>query len=247
MRTLVPLLAAAAVLAPGAAWAQTSAPSPASSPVDCSEVPEGEGGCASPSPSPSPTANCPHVEFSADRYVITSGEVVTITARRVVNAPDQEPPSATLTRRKPQPVTVVRSDTGTATIVTWPLRLGESHDFHVEHPATGRNCFPLGRPNGMSLSVEVAPVLTIDAHRAAPRQYTFSGRVQPARAQTVTLYRHTSTGARVLTAQGTVRPDGTYSIGRRFTGSGRFGFSAAVTASSAHLAGSSRVRPTVVH
>lgn len=220
---LVPVLAAA-VLAPGTAWAQESTPSP----------------------SPSPTVNCPYVEFSADRYVIQSGEVVTITARRVLGEPGQRV-SATLKRRTPEPAATVRSDTSTATVVMWPLRLGETHDFLWEYPATGQNCRPLGRPNGGPLTIEVAPVVTINATRNGPRDYTFTGRVLPAKAQTVTLYRHTATGSRVLTAQGTVRPDGTYRIDRRFAGSGRIGVSAAVKESSAHLAGSSAVRPTVIH
>lgn len=77
------------------------------------------------------------------------------------------------------------------------------------------------------------------------RDYTFSGRVLPGRAPAVNLYRVEADGRRVLTSRTVGAQDGTYSVRRLFTGSGRFGFQVRVGASSAELAGSSPVRPTV--
>jgi hypothetical protein len=199
----------------------------------------------SPSPSPMKPA-CGSANFSVDRSVITAGEIVTVTVSRDTNAQDQSLP-VTLERVSPEPRAIVRSDSSTAAIVEWPLRLGESHRFFTEYPATGENCHPLGRPNGSSLEVDVRPVVTIAATRTAPRDYTFSGRVLPARSQRITLWRVEADGHRVLTARGLVRPDGTYGIARRFTGSGRFGFQVDVAATSANLWGQSNVRPTVIH
>lgn len=232
-RTALVLALSAAVLAPGSASAQTPSPAP-------THVDEARPACAS-------------AVFTVDRPVVRSGEVVTVSAERVPssgrrNDDESQRLDLRLVRRLPAPEALVRSDTSTATVVTWPVRLGESHLFQTGY--VDRNpdrCFPLGRPNGVPLEVDVQPVLSISALRNGPRDYTFSGRVQPARGQTVTLYRHTSTGSRVRTAQGTVRTDGTYRIDRRFTGSGRFGFSVAVGQTAAHLAGASRVRPTVLH
>lgn len=197
------------------------------------------------SPSPSPTHACPYVGFSVDRPVITAGEIVTVRAERVLHSPEQTV-TATLERVSPAPRAVVRSDSSTASVVEWPLLLGESHLLFAEYPPTGDNCFPMGRPNGMSLQVDVRPVVTIAATRSAPRNYSFTGRVLPARSQFLTLYRHHE-GRRIITAQTHLRPDGSYRFDRRFTGSGRFGFSVHAAATSANLEGSSSVRPTVIH
>lgn len=205
----------------------------------------------SPSPSPRPTQSphvdraCPFAEFDVDRRVIRPGETVSVTARRF--AQEGQSVELRLTRLAPAPTAVVRSDTGAATVVTWSLRLGESHTVEARYFGQDpRGCMPLGRPDAALLRVDVQPDVSIAAARHAPRDYTFTGRVLPARGQSVTLYRHEG-ARRIITARGVVGPGGTYRIDRRFTGSGQFGFSVAVPASSAHLAGQSRVRPTVIH
>lgn len=198
----------------------------------------------SPSPSPSPTANCPYVEFSVDRHVIAPGETVTVTARRV--AAEGQTATGTLTRLSPEPVAVVRETSDTATVTTWPLRLGESHRFETRFDGDRSHCMPLGRPSNGFLDINVQPKVSIAAVRNAPRDYSFMGRVLPGRGQLVTLYRH-DVGRRVITAQSRVQPDGSYRLDRHFTGSGRFGFSVGVGRSSTNLAGSSVTRPTVIH
>jgi hypothetical protein len=195
--------------------------------------------------SPSPTKpRCADVYFSVDKSVITSGDVVTVTAKRDFHAPEQTV-TARLERREPEPSAVVRSDSSTSAIVEWPLRLGESHLFSPDY-FTSDDCFPSAQPAPSPIQVDVRPVVTIAATRQAPRDYSFTGRVLPARGQFLTLYRHHE-GRRIITSQTHPRPDGTYRFDRRFTGSGRFGFSVLASATSASLAGSSNVRPTVIH
>lgn len=222
------VLAVVAVLSSSSAWAQEATPTP------------------SPSQTPHSDRDCPYAEFSVDRTVIKPGETVTVTARRVVQ--EDQGVEVQLHRFTPQPQDLARSDTSTATIVTWPLRLGESHSFGTRSFGTDQRgqCFPLGRPDGINFRVDVQPVISIAAKRNAVRDYTFTGRVLPARGQAVTLYRHDG-NRRIITAQGTVASDGTYRIDRRFTGSGEFGFSVAVPQSSTNLAGSSVIRPTIIH
>jgi hypothetical protein len=229
-RFLTAVLTTAAVLAPSTAWAQAASPSPSST--------------AKPA--------CAYAGFSVDRSVIKSGEVVAVRAERIPsqgegNENESQRLDLRLVRRAPEPVAEVRSDTSTTTVVTWPLRLGESHTFYTEYVNQNPDkCFALGRPNGFPLQVDVQPVISIAATRTAPRAYSFTGRIQPAKGQTVTLYRHDA-GRRIITAQSTVQPNGTHRFDRRFLNSGRFGFSVSVKESTAHLAGSSVVRPTVIH
>lgn len=245
-RTVVVTALALSLLTPGSAWAQDSGtPSPSSSPIDCSQVPKENGGCPSPSPSPSPTANCPYVEFSLDKHVVAPGETVTVTARRI--ATEGQTVTGTLTRLSPEPAAVVRQTSDTASVTTWPLRLGESHRFEAASTYDrSQDCTPLGRPSNAFFDVNVQPTVSITAVRNEPRFYTFTGRVLPAGDQPVTLYRHHN-GQRIITSQARVQPDGVYRFDRRFTGSGEFGFSVAVAASEKNLAGQSRVRPTVIH
>jgi hypothetical protein len=168
------------------------------------------------------------------------GRETTITARLVAGPPDTR---LALARLSPAPVAVVRQASDTATSVTWTLRLGENHRFLVRGE-TSQHCISGG--GGGIVDTYVRPELSITARRNGPRDYTFRGRVLPGRGQTVSLVRLDGT-APVLTARTTVRPDGTYSVRRTFTGSGRFGFLVTVAASSTNRAGSSTARPTVIH
>ena len=192
------------------------------------------------------TPNCPHLQFSVDREVISPGATVTVTVRRF--ASEGQTVKGTLTRLFPEPAADVRQTSDTATVTTWPLRLGESHRFEHRYEGTRENCTPLGRPSNGFFDVSVQPTVGIAAVRNAPRDYSFTGRVLPARTQRVTLWRvDPATGKRVLTATSTVGGNGLYRFDRRFTGSGRYGFQVDVAATASNLAGKSPVRPTVVH
>lgn len=220
LRTTVLAALAAALLVPAPALAQEATPAPTATP------PQGDKAC-------------PFFTVNASSIVDT-GQVATITA----TLRDGEAPARfALLRVAPAPTAVVRqSDTATST-VSWDVRLGESHTFEVT-ASRGESC--IGGTGGVRITASVRPSLSISATRNAARDYTFAGRVLPARGQLVTLYRHDA-GRRIVTAQSRVGSNGLYRFDRRFTGSGRFGFSAGVGQSSTNLAGSSPIRPTVIH
>lgn len=195
-------------------------------------------------PTPTPVHGdqaCPTYTLAHPTGPINVGETATVTA---TVADDEDAAQFSLTRSQPAPAAIVRHTGGDVRTVTWTLRLGETHRFAVT-ASRGDSCIG-GGTGSTEFAVAVRPSLTIAATRNAPRNYTFTGRVLPGRGQLVTLYRHDG-DRRVITAQSRVQPAGTYRVDRRFTGSGRFGFSVAVGASTTNLAGSSPLRPTVIH
>ncbi len=197
------------------------------------------GSTSSPEPTQTPHADraCPTYKLTRPTAPINVGETTTVTA---TVADGEQPAQFSLTRSAPGPLAIVRSTEGHVRTVTWTLRLGETHRFAVV-ASRGDSCIG-GGTGATDFTIPVRPSLTIAATRNAARAYTFTGRVLPGRGQLVTLYRHDGQ-RRVITAQSRVQPNGTYRIDRRFTGSGRFGFSVAVSTSSTNLAGSSAVRP----
>lgn len=227
------LIAALTVLALASpAAAQEASPSPSPSPTP------------TPSRTPSPPVSCPGVDITdvqTDRRV---GGVTTVTARRYGGPPDTR---MTLHRIAPAPQALVREQSDTATTVIWTLRLGETHRVQIGAIFDRSQCVPLGRPDQMPVTIGIRADVSIAAVRNAVRDYTFSGRVVPARGQTVDLLRVETDGRRLLTSRGAVAADGTYRIDRRFTNSGRFGFVAMVPTSQTNDTGSSPVRPTVIH
>jgi hypothetical protein len=94
--------------------------------------------------------------------------------------------------------------------------------------------------------IDVAPRLTIDAVRNGVRDYTFSGEASRP-GQILSLYRVTATGSNVLTSQARATDAGTWTIHRKFLGSGRFGFVLRTGRDMANAPGASRVRDTVIH
>lgn len=110
--------------------------------------------------------------------------------------------------------------------------------------AARRGC---GRSSDVVLNVATA--LTLAVERLGPRQYLFSGDSLPARpgGLVVSLYRVDVDGREVLTGQ--VRADeqdGTWSLLRTFTGSGRFGFVARTGQDLQNAPGRSGVRSLLV-
>lgn len=197
-------------------------------------------------PTPQPTTTL-HADRPCDRFTVSAPAVVGFgtEASVTVTRMGDRPSVYALRRLVPEPVATVRQTEETAE-VTWSLRLGESHLLRVvaDHP-DGGGCF-----NYTEVEVErqilVQPLVTIDATRHGVRDYTFHGRVGPSRGQSVSLF-YIDAGRRVLAARTVVQPDGTYVIHRRFTGTGRFGFTAEVAQSQAHTAGYSRMRSTLIH
>lgn len=217
--------------------ALTGTPSQAAT-VDPTSTPASQSGTATPTSTTRPVF-CPSPLISSAGGGIDTGAQTSLMAG--FDTP-VEPRDYTfsLVRTSPTPVAVVR-EVQAASGTAFTLRLGETHRFAVEVSA------PDCTRHRFFLTLPVRPSLTIGAVRNAPRDYTFSGRVLPGRGQTVGLFRVTDTGQRVFTADAVVGPDGTYTVRRRFTGSGRFGFEVRVVDSDTNLAGASRVRPTLVH
>lgn len=192
-------------------------------------------GCQTPSPAPTNVdvaVSCPST--SRDYWLVGPNEPVEVA---VTGAADTA--TVDLTRTTPSPVAVVRTGTGD---VTWTVRVPERTVLFLEG-----QCSDGLRRGGRRISIDVQPTLTLAARRTSPRAYTFTGRVTPGRGQTVGLYRVEDDGRQIATASAVVGPDGTYRIDRRFVGSGRFGFVVRTAENERHRAGTTPVRPTVIH
>ncbi|MCW2779248.1 MAG: hypothetical protein JWN17_2973 [Frankiales bacterium] len=102
---------------------------------------------------------------------------------------------------------------------------------------------------GPSAALTVTATLSLDAHRTGARTYRFAGNSLPKRAGglAVALYRVDARGHEVLTAR--TRTDGstgTWSLTRRFSGAGRFGFVLRTGTDASNAAGASAVRTVQV-
>ncbi|MCW2776685.1 MAG: hypothetical protein JWN17_410 [Frankiales bacterium] len=239
-------LALASVLAAPASAQESPTPSPT-----CFPPPDGEPGpceyppASSPTPTTTPHSDpaCPAVEAVFPTSPVAVNEPVTITARVTDNG---TPGTFTLRRYSPgEPVEVRRSDS--ATVTTYTVRLPETTGLAVSFSRPEVIDCIGGGPSYAQAVLAVRPALSIAATRTAVRSYSFTGRVLPGRGQAVALYRVDADGSRVLTSRTVSGSDGLYRIDRRFTGSGRFGFVATVGTTSTNVAGSSPVRPTLVH
>lgn len=100
-----------------------------------------------------------------------------------------------------------------------------------------------------SIVLNARTQISLNVVRNGVRNYTFSGRLLPARPAGLiaSLYRVTSDGRQILTAQ--TRANGTtgqYTITRQFTGSGRFGFVVRTGQDLQNAPGSSNVRSLLI-
>ena len=101
-----------------------------------------------------------------------------------------------------------------------------------------------------SVVLNVRTALSLFAKRNGVRDYTFTGDSLPARpgGLIISLYRVTNDGRQVLTSQ--VRAsatNGEWTINRKFTGSGRFGFVVRTGQDLQNAPGSSNIRPTLIY
>jgi len=123
-------------------------------------------------------------------------------------------------------------------------------EFRITPPANTRlQARQQGCAFGQSIVLNVRTAISLIVKRNGPRLYTFSGDSLPARpgGLIVSLFRVTNDGRQILTAQ--VRANsqnGEYSITRRFTGSGRFGFVVRTGQDLQNAPGSSNVRSLAV-
>ena len=110
--------------------------------------------------------------------------------------------------------------------------------------ATAESC-----TSGPSIVLNVRTALTLTAERLGTRTYRFAGDSLPARpgGLIVSLYRVTEQGRQVLTAQARAdAADGTWSLDRTFTGTGRFGFLVRTGQDLQNAPGASNVRSTLI-
>lgn len=101
-----------------------------------------------------------------------------------------------------------------------------------------------------SVVLAVRTALTLTAERTGPGAYVFSGDSLPARdgGLVVSLYRVTTTGSQVLTAQARASATtGEWRLTRTFTGTGRFGVVVRTGQDLQNAPGTSAVRPTLVY
>lgn len=188
----------------------------------------------SPAPHQDTAVSCPNTTTTG--HTVASNQPVEV----VVTEAGATSTSRLYRREADGTDTVVREGQGNP---TWTVAVPQTTLLGVGGQASGGQ---EGCPLRL-VRLEVKPTLSISAVRTSPRSWTFSGRVTPGRGQSVALYRVEDSGRRVLTSTSSVRADGTYRMERRFTGAGRFGFLVSVVRSSTNLAGSSPVRPTVLH
>jgi hypothetical protein len=106
-----------------------------------------------------------------------------------------------------------------------------------------------GCPAGNQVVLGVRTTLSLAAFRNGTRNYTFSGDSLPARpgGLIISLYRINSDGSEVLTAQARASATtGEWTLTRRFTGSGTFGFIVRTGQDLQNAPGASHVRPTMI-
>lgn len=198
------------------------------------------------SPTPQPNvARCGGIAIPSDSDV---GSVDTRTIAGTPGVLAYNTPAATstvtVTRTAPAPAAVVREQQATGNRVEFRFAVAENTTLVSSTSEDDASCQPLVR------RIVVAPRVSIDARRNAPRDYTFSGRVVPARSQLVTLRtipRNDVDQAPRIIAQGRVDASGRYTIDRRFTGSGEFIVYAGAGAVPTNTGGTSLGRSTVVH
>ncbi|MCU1693028.1 MAG: hypothetical protein JWM64_2119 [Frankiales bacterium] len=118
----------------------------------------------------------------------------------------------------------------------------------VVRPATNTRLYgEVGGVGSTSAVLHVASWVSLRAVRNAPRELTFTGRTFPVRpGQLVSVYR-LAAGGRVLTSQARTDADGVWTVERSFAHSGEHLFLATTGGDLTNVAGSSRVRPTIVH
>ncbi len=192
------------------------------------------GGSASPSPAVSPAATSSPVASpsasasGAPLPVSCQAQSSTTLDRRTITA--MQPANVTVTGA---PATVVdlyaytRPSTTYRVVRTATIGTGGSATFRVT-PSSNTRLYAQRRgcPAGPSVVLNVRTSLSVQGVRQSPRVYRFSGESRPARAKglLVNLYRVGADGREVLTAQTRAGADGRWSVTRRFTGTGRFGF-----------------------
>jgi adhesin/invasin len=193
---------------------------------------------ASPTPTPSSsTPGCVTAATLLGSPLISAmdTDIVTVTATRgsTVDLFAYTRPSTTYS--------VVRSGAVTSNgTVSWGIRPPRNTRLYAQQ----RGCLA-----GGSVVVGVRTTLSLAAVRNGVRNYTFYGDSLPARpgGLIVSLYRINADGSEVLSSQARASATtGEWSVTRRFTGSGSFGFIVRTGQDLQNAPGASHVRPTAI-
>jgi hypothetical protein len=130
--------------------------------------------------------------------------------------------------------------------------LGTPVTFQLK-PGTNTRCFAQYALNSIqdasnSVLVNVHTTLSLSAVRTGVRTYVFQGRNLPRMAgQLITLYRVTSAGAEIRTANLTTDATGSYRVTRQFTGTGVYQFKVRTTQTLNNAPGASNVISVNIH
>ena len=198
------------------------------------------GPSLSPSPSASPTPSVP-AACSTPASLLAPSEISYGMAGEVLvrATPGRTVLLYAYTRPSTEYRAVRTGTVGPDGTITWAVRPPGNTRMYAQES---------GCQMSASVVTAVRSLASINARRLDVRLYTFYGSVQPRRTgQVVSLYRRTSTGGDVLTAQARTDANGVWTVTRRFTGSGRFGFLARTGNDLVNLGATSPIRPTVVY
>ncbi|MCA1712181.1 MAG: metallophosphoesterase [Actinobacteria bacterium] len=220
----------------GSSTCSPSTAAPAS-PQPTATPPSPEPTATPPSPSSAP---CPSVAPSVELEpaVISAGQQATVRVRaepeRAVELWAYTRPSTAYSRVR----TGTTDASGTATFSVRP-------SANTRLYAAVADC-----PGGGSVVLAVRTALSLAVSRTGTREYVFSGDSLPARrgGLIVSLYRVEAGGRQVLTAQARASElTGEWSLVRRFSGTGRFGFVVRTGQDLQNAPGTSAVRSVLVY
>lgn len=187
---------------------------------------------------PAPSEQCRvAAAVSLERPTVTATEAAPVTVRAAAGAAVD---LYAYTRPSTSYRLVRSGTTGPDGTVSFALRPPANTRLHAQV----RDCSP-----GPSVVLNVRTALTLAVERTGAREYLFSGDSLPARpgGLVVSLYRLTTDGRQVLTAQSRAdAASGEWRIVRGFTGTGRFGFVARTGQDLQNAPGSSGVRSLLV-
>lgn len=198
-----------------------------------------------PTPTPTPTAT-PTPTPPACATAVTSLPASTITATGLANVVVSATRGSTVDL-----YAYSRPSTAYAFIKSGVVTQDGTVTFQVR-PSTNTRLYAQQRgcTAGASVVLNVRTALTIAVVRTGVRSYVFSGDSIPARSGglIVNIYRVNPDGTQVLTAQTRASTsDGSWSVARRFTGTGRFGFVVRTGQDLLNAPGSSAVRSLLVY
>lgn len=199
-----------------------------------------------PSASPSPHRDCrAGAQVTVEESTITATGAATVTVREI---PNTVVDLFAYTRPSTE-YRLARSErTNADGIATFTIR--PPANTRLKAAQREEDCTDPVFGTEPSVVLNVRTALTLTAERNGVRDYTFAGDSLPARpgGLIVSLYRITDSGRQVLTAQARAdAQNGEWTIDRKFTGTGRFGFVVRTGQDLQNAPGVSNTRSTLIY